>query len=386
MPKMRAFLDQFPDLPTREALANHPMGSLYEVAANRMLNRMSQDPTAAEKPLGALRNPMVNMLAQLTAFPYGFWRNVMEPVLHKAGHARQREWDRQIAAGADPTGAAFQAEAARFKSWVGTAMGGMALLAGTGLMYVPRTYLFNHPAWKKHEDDGDLFDWLLSNTVSASGMAGPLDAVGQALTSLRYTSDLSALAEGPYLATEMRYLVDIVRGVGHAISGGGTGTNTEVYNAVQALGQLTAKPAFLAGLTKLSTMVPAGGPLSGLISLASVAGTSTTVSRAITDAIAGERGTTIKKEPKDPYAPPSLPDMPPLPGEESITNAENAAAGGVPSWMMGLTDDVLMPLLKVVPGVGKLAIGALAGASGVGLLGYRGHQYKTQGEAPAKAH
>jgi hypothetical protein len=385
MPKMRAFLDQFPDLPTREALANHPMGELYNVTANRMLNRMSQDPTAAEKPMGALQNPMVNMLAQLTAFPYGFWRNIMEPVLHKAGHARQREWDRQIAAGANPTGAAFQAEAARFKSWVGTAVAGMALLAGTGLMYVPRTYLFNHPAWRKHEDDGDLFDWLLSNTVSASGMAGPLDAVGQALTSLRYTSDLSSLAMGPYLATEMRYLVDIVRGVGHAIGGGGTGTNTEVYNAVQALGQLTAKPAFLAGLTKLSTMLPEGGPLSGLISLASVAGTSTSVSRAITDVIAGERGTTIKKEPKDPYAPPPLPDLPPLPGEESVTKAENAAAGGVPSWMMGLTDDLLMPLLKVVPGAGKIAIGGAAAASGVGLLGYRGHQYKTQGEAPAKA-
>jgi hypothetical protein len=80
-----------------------------------------------------------------------------------------------------------------------------------------------------------------------------------------------------------------------------------------------------------------------------------------------------------------LPDLPPLPGEESVTKAENAAAGGVPSWMMGLTDDLLMPLLKVVPGAGKIAIGGAAAASGVGLLGYRGHQYKTQGEAPAKA-
>jgi hypothetical protein len=385
MPEMRKFLESFPDLPTREAIENHPMGGLYEVAANRMLNRMSQDPTAAEKPMGALQNPMVNMMAQLTAFPYGFWRNVMEPVLHKAGHVRQREWDRQIAQGASPTGAAFQAEAARFKSWVGTAVAGMALLAGTGLMYVPRTYLFNHPAWKKHEDDGDLGDWLLSNTVSASGMAGPMDAIGQAITSLRYRSDTSALMEGPYLATEMRYLTDIVKGVGHAISGkGGVGTNTEVYNAVQALGQLTAKPAFLAGLTKLSTMVPAGGPLSGLLAAMSVAGTSTTVSRAITDSVAGERGTTIKKEPKDPYAPPPLEGLPPL--DESVSGQENAAAGGLPSWMLGLTDDVLMPMLKIVPGAGKVAIGAVAGASGVGLLGYRGHQYKTQGEPPKKAH
>jgi hypothetical protein len=385
MPEMRKFLETFPDLPTREAIENHPMGGLYEVAANRMLNRMSQDPTAAEKPMGALQNPMVNMMAQLTAFPYGFWRNVMEPVLHKAGHARQREWDRQIANGANPGGAAFQAEAARFRSWVGTAMAGMALLAGTGLMYVPRTYLFNHPAWKKHEDDGDLGDWLLSNTVSASGMAGPLDAVGQAITSLRYRSDTSALMEGPYLATEMRYLTDIVKGVGHAISGkGDVGTNTEVYNAVQALGQLTVKPAFLAGLTALANRVPAGGPLSGLLAAASVAGTSTTVSRAITDSIAGERGTTIKKEPKDPFAPPPLEGLPPL--DESVSGQEDAAAGGLPSWMLGLTDDVLMPMLKIVPGAGKLAIGGAAAASGVGLLGYRGHQYKTRGEPPEKAH
>jgi hypothetical protein len=204
MADMRAFLEPFSDVPDRTALKNHPMGPVFEVAANRMLNRMSQAPTAAEKPLGSLRNPMVNMLAGLTSFPYGFMRNVVDPAMHRAAQVRQREWDRRIAAGESPTSAAFQAEAARFKAWVKTAIGGMALLAGTGLMFAPRSYLFNQAAWQKHQDDGDLFDWLLGSTIDASGLLGPLAAVGQAFTALRYTADLSNLVEGPYLATSSR--------------------------------------------------------------------------------------------------------------------------------------------------------------------------------------
>jgi hypothetical protein len=380
---LKDLLRPFNDVPDRVTLKNHPMGPVFEVIANRMLNRMSQDPTAAEKPLGALRNPMVNMLAGLTSFPYGFMRNVVDPAMHRAAQAKQREWDRRIAAGESPTSARFQAEAARFKTWVHTAIGGLTLLAGTGLMFAPRSYLFNQAAWQKHEDDGDLFDWLLGSTIDASGLLGPLAAVGQAFTALRYTADLSNLVEGPYLATETRYMIDIIKGVMHAFGGSSDGTNTETYNAIHGLTQLTLKPGALASMAWLANRLPAG-PLSGLIGAMSIAATSPTVTRGLTDFVAGPRGTKIKKESADPFAPPPLEPLPLTDLEQAQAKGESVG-GGPPSWMIGLTDDILVPAMRVVPGWGKPLLAGGAALGGVGALLRSGHHYKTEGEPPAKA-
>jgi hypothetical protein len=392
MPAMRDFVNQFPDLPTRDALENHDMGPLWQLAANRFLDRFNQDPTAAQKPLGGLRSPTMNMVQGLTSYPWTFWRNIMEPALHRAARANQREWDRRTAAGEDGAGREFQAAAARFQNYVATAAGAAALLAGTGLMWIPRQYLFNNSLWQKHEDAGDVEDWLLNGAISASGLAGPLDMFNQMLTSLRYTTDLSNAVEGPYLGTIMRNAIDVVRGIGHVVTGTATGSNVEVYNAILGLEQLVVKPGMLAGLTYIANRVPAGGMLAGLLTTMAVTATSQTAMRSLADAAAGPKGATVKPPPKDGEED----DAEDKPEPDPPTDLEEADAAraktktgsgeGATSLLVGLSDDILPPLMKLVPGRAKAAIAALMAAGGVGGLLYQGHQYKTQGEPPAKAH
>ena len=385
---MRDWMKQFPDAqPTPEAVATTREGALYEVAANRMLDRFNQNPTAAEKPMGGLRTPYGNMMLQLTAFPYSFWRNTMEPALHRAGRVRQRQWDRSVAEGQNPTAAFANAEAARMASWAGTAYKAAALMAGTGLMWVPRTYLLSNDTWKKHEDAGDLPSWILSNVISASGMTGPLDAVGQALTSLRYTSDVSALTEGPYLSTQLRYVTDMLHGLEDAFTGE-SNTNTRVYNGINAFTQLAAKPAMLSGLTWLAQRLPEGGPLAALITAASMAGTSATATRGLTDTLAGDRGTTLPKldENGEPIEHAEEENsMTDLEREDAARAKEAEAGGGVPTWVAGLLDDVLMPIIKVAPTPLRVVAGAGAAAVGLGGLVARGLHFATEGEPPAKA-
>ena len=129
MPAFRAFVEQFPDLPTRDALESHELGPLWQLAANRFLNRFNQDPTAAEKPLGGLAKPLHEHdpgpdRVPLDVLAATSWsRRCTE-----AARANQREWDRRTAAGEDGAGREFQAAAARFRSYVAMAAGAAALL------------------------------------------------------------------------------------------------------------------------------------------------------------------------------------------------------------------------------------------------------------------
>ena len=393
MPDMLKFLEQFPGLPSRDAIENHPMGPLFDLAINRFVDRFNQDPTAAQKPMGGLRSPLVNMIQQLTAYPWAFWRNVMEPAMTRVSRSYQREWDRRTAAGEDGAGRLFHAAAATHQSLIATAIGATVLMAGTGLMWVPRQYMFNHALWQKHEDAGDLWDWLRDGTLSASGLMGPLDMLNQAATSIRYTADLSNLTEGPYLASETRYAIDVLRGIGHVISSGATGSNVETYNAIMGLEQLVVKPGMLAALTYLTNRLPAGGPLAGLLSMLSVTATSQTAMRGLADFAAGPKGTTVKP-PKDDDEEGDKEDKP---EPEPLTDLEEADAarakktltgsgGGATQLLVGLGDDVLVPLLKIVPGPVKAIIASVLAAGGVGGLVYQGQQYKAHGEAPEKAH
>jgi hypothetical protein len=61
--------------------------------------------------------------------------------------------------------------------------------------------LWNRDAWDKHEKKGDLEEWLIGQTMSSIGVAGPLDIVVQAFTHMRYEADLAKLAEGAYTST-----------------------------------------------------------------------------------------------------------------------------------------------------------------------------------------
>lgn len=221
--------------------------------------------------------------------------------------------------------------------------------------------------------------------ISASGINGPLDMVGQALTALRYTADLSNIFEGPYIAGELRNVIDVVKGVSHVLTTGATGTNTEVYNAIHALTQLVGKPGILSGIVWLANRLPAG-PLATLLGTASVVATSPTVTRGFTDWAAGERGTKVKPEPDDPYKLPDLDKLPSLDAEDDAEDKKGGGASGLETLGVGVLDDLLVPALRFVPGAGKALVAGVSGITALGLLLHAGQQYKAEGEPPAKHH
>lgn len=370
--------------PAPEQITNTKEGQLWEVVENRVLDRLNVNPTAAEKPMGALKTSYGNMMLGLTSFVWGFFRNGVLPAFRKIGHAGHRQYERAKTNGATDRQAWFQAKGSQLQYSLMAAVAAATLTLGTGMVGTARTYIFNQDAWAKHAEAGDLLPWLFGNAVSQSGLNGPLDLIGQAYHSLRYTSDLSNLTSGPFLATELRYAVDVVAMVNDIVSGEAK-TNTKFYNGVHALLQLAGKPGALIGLTWLMRRLPAGGPLSALVTAASIGGVSTSVTRGITDQIAGPRGTTLPDEPKPGALPrlPDLPELPPLtPGEaKGAQHQETAMTAAI-----GIADDILMPIIQALPGPLKTAAVGAAAVATMGAAYYRGAQFREQGEPPKKHH
>jgi hypothetical protein len=400
MAELRDFLDQAggPPTPAQIAAAGR-VGELYEFAANRMLDRFNQDPSPAEKPVGGMKNPVLRMMFGLTSFIYTFFRHTMIPWLEKAGHARQRQFDRSTEAGDRFPN--MQAEAARFASWTGALTGMAVFLAGTALLYSVRTFFLSHQVWQKHAEAGDLLPWLISGAISQSGIAGPPDIILQGLVGLRYRADVASFTQGAYPAAITRGLSDIAK-MFAAVFGKTPGTNTDVYNGLYALIQMIAKPGMLASLTWLAQHVPEGGPLAALITAASVVGTSSTVTRGATTMLAGERGTAL---PDKPAAGPragaiQLPSGHPtsvhparsgagaiqLPGPRTDKAGTGASAsGGMTSIAAGALDDVAVPLLRVMPPWGTAAAVGVSAVTAFGAILKQAHEYKTQGVPPEKA-
>jgi hypothetical protein len=389
MARMREWMRQFPDgQPTPDAIATTPEGEIYQVLATRMLDRFNANPTAAEKPMGAMKTSYGNMMLGLTSFPYTFFRQSVLPLFHKFGAKGQRQYDRAKARGASNGEAWREAKGAQFRHFMHAAVSVLALTAGTALFAIPRAYLFNHDAWEKHAEEGDLKTWLWDYVVSQTGINGPLEIGMQALNSLRYTSDLSNLVSGPFLASELRYAIDVLNMVKDVYTGDSR-TNTRVYNGIHALLQLGGKPAALTAMTWLMQRLPAGGPLATLLAGASVAATSTTATRGITTAIAGPKGSELPKPPKPGELPPlpGLGDLPPLPSPGGETKADKGGAGGgVLASTAGAIDDILMPLIKNMPPTMRtLVVGAAVAGTSAATL-FRAREFATHGKPPEKVH
>ena len=396
--ELRDFLDGVggPPSPAQMAAAG-PVGELYEFAANRMLDRFNQDPSPAEKPVGGLKNPVLRMMFGLTSFIYTFFRHTMQPWIERAAHARQRQFDRSTEAG-DPF-PRMQAAAARFASWAGALTNMAVFLAGTALLYAVRTYFLAHQVWQKHAEAGDLLSWLASGAISQSGIAGPLDIIFQGLTGLRYRADVASFTQGAYPAAITRGLTDVAK-MFAAVFGKTPGTNTDVYNGIYALIQMVAKPGMLTALTWLAQRVPEGGTLAALITAASVIGTSSTSTRGLTDMLAGERGTMLPDKPAagsragaiqlpsgHSASAPAHPGAGAiqLPGSHATGAGTSASGGGMTSIAAGALDDVAVPMLRMLPPWGTSAALGLSAVTALVAVLRQAHEYKTQGEPPAKA-
>jgi len=366
-----AWLNSFDGIPTVDDLhrtSNQGMAGLYNQAIFRFVNRVNQDPMRVQKPMLSA-DPRGKLIFALMSFNYSFTQQVLEPAFERITHAYGRQYDRSRKAGASKPSAGARATAAAFGAgfnvFTAAAAGVFAALV-TAVVY---TLLFNKDQWDKHEKAGDLSDFLLGTAMSRSGVAGTLDPVAQALTHLRYQTDLAQLLEGAPVTTLLKDVQDLLLSPFMPNSRGDS--NTAIYNQTEAAFKLFAVPGLLYALTKTSAMFP-GGLLASAAAIAAWEGTSPKAVNTATSALVGERGT------KDPNAAPKgehglLPGLSKRHGESALPGlpkpgkgkgGEEGGAGGEGA-LLGLVDDVAMPTLRALPGplkaVGLGAAGAWAG-------------------------
>ena len=241
-----------------------------------------------------------------------------------------------------------------------------------------RQYMFNQDDWKKHEEAGDLEEYLTDLAMSRSGLSGTLDPLVQVGTNLRYNQDLSSLLQGPGVKWYAKNAYDVFSGFANP-SGEQSGSNLRAHEAVKGLYNLIGTPtaAFIA--TKLAAFGPLGVIAGGI---GDQYASSPQFAEGVATAITGPKGATLEDKGKADELPgveaENLDKLPGLEedggetggGKEGISDAQGA--GAVP-W--GLMDDfhcarmargkawVVGAIPRKVK-LGAAAIGAASAASG----------------------
>jgi hypothetical protein len=333
------WITSHPGIPAPADL-NTAGGQLWGHAVTSLIDKAIQSPLRMDKPELAL-NPTTRLAYGLMSFQYSYFHNIME---HMVGTAQARIGEGYSDARAAGRGKLLSAAAA--VPAVGRAVGaasvfGGALVGGSYLSTALRAYLTDQASWEKHEEAGDLHDWLLNSAIARTGAGGPLDAVAQAVTSLKYERDLSGLFAGAQAGYFLSAATDIAK---WASGAGSANTNTADHNGIRGAFNLLAVPAAAVGLSSLP-----GGPFARAVyGAALMRATSRGTAESVADALVGPKGTKVGGEPP----PPSQTTQP-------------SQSGGVP---IGLADDVAvpavraaMPLWERLPVVGKVGLGVAAG-------------------------
>jgi hypothetical protein len=335
------------------------MAGAYGLAMRRLVNRIIQQPTAADRPMMA-RVPIIGLAYQLMHFNYQFARNVLNPAIGQVEHAYSRaraQGSGRLGATAVGAGAAVHA----------ASMAGA--MVGVGLMTtMVRQALFAPDQWKKHEEDGDLWDYLLGLAMQRSGLNGTLDPIIQVATNLRYNADLSSLLDGASMNWIAKNAQDVIQPLVSANDS--PNTNTRYFNAARGAFNLIGVPAAAIGLTTLGAV---GGPISRAVAGAALQyGTSPASASGFAGMVAGEKGAQLPKETKpgelpELPGPASLPSLPSLSSEQDQSAQDQGAGGGLLPW--GLMDDVAVPAWRVAaPMLSRLPGPVKAGALGLGAL------------------
>jgi Large polyvalent protein-associated domain 1 len=353
-------------LPTPKQL-DTPGGRLWGQAISRLTDKVIQDPLKVDKPLMS-QNPVGRLAYGLQSFNYAFYHNVVEHALDlhtarvKEGYADAK------AAGAGAVGALKGTVAPLARAGVHVGASAAAIYAGAYLSSALREALLNHEEFEKHEQAGDLHDWLSDLAFQRTGFNGPMDPVAQAITGLKYNRDLSGLMSGAQAGWFLQAAGNLLA----PLSGAGSpDTNTSRYAAVTGAWNMFGVPAAGAALSALP-----GGPLTRAgYSAAMQYLTSGSGADAVATALAGAKGS--KNDGTPPPGQDTVPGLetdPATPPSGTGTSSNAGTVGGIP---VGLLDDFLAPGVKVglplftrLPRVGKIGVGLAAGAAGVSALAH----------------
>jgi hypothetical protein len=362
-----------PGLPTPNDLAT-PGGDMWGNAVTSLVDRAIQDPLRSERPELA-SHPLFRLGYGLMSFSYGFFRHVVTHIVDTEKAQVHEAFQDARDAGRGRVSSAISAAPAAAKALGKISTFGALLVAGSYLSTALRYRLMAPDEWQKHEDAGDLHDWLLDQAISRSGLNGPLDNLSQAMNGLQYNHDLSSLADGAQASYFLSAAGDIMKWVAGS---GSPNTNTAAFNGVKGLLDMFAVPA--AGIALSS--VP-GGPLfraAAGYGLMRYTGGDTT--SAIAQDLVGPKGTGVGGVPPagsgnaggTPGTETDAADTGNAPGME--TDAPPAAGGngngggGIP---VGLWDDIGIPVGKMALPLVERAPGPLKVLGGVGLAGMLAH-------------
>lgn len=237
--RLMTWMEEQGGLPTGEAMFGpdgnlHPEAELYAVATNRLINEIIQNPMKTDRAIQA-NHPDHAALYGIMSFMDAFTRHILLRNLQRGF----KEGDNLAVKGLKST--------ANLALMTGPAL----TLFGTHfLITAAREALTNREQWEKHEEEGDLLEWLRKRAFSRSGLRGRTDVITNLITGLRYDRDLTTITAGPYLGQMLQGIFTIAKaGFGGRNS---ENTNTAEYNAGAAAYRLALLPAINAALTMIS--------------------------------------------------------------------------------------------------------------------------------------
>ena len=191
-----------PGLPTTNDLAT-PGGDMWGNAVTSLIDRAVQDPLNVDRPELA-SHPIGRLGFGLMSFGYSYMRNIVTHIVDTEKAQVHEAYQDARDAGRGRIGSAISAVPTAAKAVGNVSAFGALLIAGSYLSTALRYRLMAPDEWQKHEDAGDLHDWLLDQSISRSGLNGPLDPISQAMNGLRYNHDLS----GAHLGAQAGYYLD----------------------------------------------------------------------------------------------------------------------------------------------------------------------------------
>ncbi len=265
-------------LPTVEDL-DTPYGRDYSTAANRFVDQIIQNPTAADRPQLAA-NPIGRVIYAITSFIFAWWRNVAK-----------RE------------GILFNET--RKRSGVGLASRNLVLgfLPSLFMLYVGQTvvstireFLTNYDRWKEDDEKDTLLDRLLKTGFSRTVSFGAADPFINAWTGLKYQRDLS----NTFVGASTGYFLQQFQSIAKMGTQNSAKTNTAEYNAFKGFYNLVVAPA----ATYAMTRVP-GGPIVGpILGGSMMAISSPQAGKEAAELVVGEKGSETDPETGEVIGPP----------------------------------------------------------------------------------
>ena len=228
------------------------MGEILALAVQRFTDQTIQDPKIIDRPKYA-ETPVGRIVFGIQSFIAAFQRNVLLASLKRV----QREYQNRGAASAIPFAA------------INVALPLSSLFLAHTLVSAAREAILNPDKWEEEKDNDNLENYLLTLGLSRSGFLGRLDPLVNAMTSLKYQSDLSNMMVG---ASGSYYLKAIQRIAGVAPIAGRNSPNTVAaeYQAARGVYDIAVPTA----LSFLATYPGFGTVLANTAGAAAAVGTS----------------------------------------------------------------------------------------------------------------